>query len=270
MSVSYRQVLLHGSLILLFTLEGQLEAQPGAFHAAEEIQGRIENLSAGRRYGLEAPDGRRQIHQQEVWSPAADGEPTFTLPTPARRPSSNETVSVARLLHAAPAKAAKLFEKAMAGADLRKSIALLERAIEEHPDYIEAHHNLAVRLGRVREYDRAVKEFEAVLELDPSSAMAWANLGVTLDAMGDSAAAETAARHALTLEPRSAIGSYLLGSILLRRGADLDSAATLLGNAADRFPAAALLQVDALLAAGEIAPARQALRSLAAAANGVH
>lgn len=283
-----------------------MEAQPGAFHAVEEIRGRIENLSAGRSamvvlrdsssgrlfdqtpvnsdgafrlrggasagrgYSLEVRDGERLLHQQNVWSPDASGDLTVTLRAPREQPSSNETVSVARLLHAPPAKAAKLFEKAMTVTDLKESIALLGKAIEVHPDYIEAHHNLAVRLGRIRQYDRAVKEFETVLGLDPSSAMAWANLGVTFDAMGDVPAAETAAKQALAIEPRSAIGSYLLGSILLRRGANLDYAAELLGNAADQFPLAGLLQVDALLAAGETVPARNALHSLVAAANGFH
>ena len=307
MSVSYRRVLLCGSLMLpLFTFEGQMEAQPDAYHAAEEIRGRIENLSAGssasvvlrdsasgrlfdqtqvgsdgvfrlrggasasRGYSLEVRDGLRLIHQENVWSPAAASDITVTLTAPKEQPSSKETVSVARLLHAPPAKAAKLFEKAMTAADLKESIALLEKAIEVHPDYIEARHNLAVRLGRIRRYDRAVQEFEAVLRLDPSSAMAWANLGIALDAMGDVQAAETAAKQALAIEPRSAIGNYLLGSILLRRGANLDYAAELLGRAADQFPIAGLLQVDALLAAGHTAPARNALHSLVAAANGVH
>ncbi len=293
-------------MLPLFTFEAQMEAQPGAFHAAEEVRGRIENLSAGssalvvlrdsssgrlfdqtpvgsdgafrlhgaasgsRGYSLEVRDGQRLIHQENVWSPAPVGDITVTLPVPKVQPSSNETVSVARLLHAPPEKASKLFEKAMTLTDLKESIALLEKAIEEHPDYIEARHNLAVRLGRMRQYDRAVKEFETVLQLDPSSAMAWANLGVTLDAMGDVPAAETAAKQALFLEPRSAVASYLLGSILLRQGVNLAHAAELLGNAADQFPVAGLLQVDALLASGETAPARNALHSLVAAANGVH
>jgi tetratricopeptide (TPR) repeat protein len=293
-------------MLPLFTFEAQMTAQPGAFHAAEEIRGRIENLSAGssalvvlrdsasgrlfdqtpvgsdgafrlhgaasgsRGYSLEVHDGQRLLHQENVWSPAAVGDLTVTLPAAKVKPSSNETVSVARLLHAPPAKAAKLFEKAMTVVDLAESIALLEKAIEEHPEYIEARHNLAVRLGRMRQYDRAVKHFEIVLQLDPSSAMAWANLGVTLDAMGDAEAAETAAKQALDLQPRSPIASFLLGSILLRRGANLGYAAELLGNAADEFPLAGLLQIDALLAAGETAPARSALHSLVAAANGVH
>lgn len=228
-------------ILPLFMFEGKMEAQLGAFHDAEEIRGRIENLSAGssalvvlrdsssgrlfdqtpvnsdgafrlrggasagRGYSLEVRDGQRLIHQENVWSPVTAGDITVTLPTSKVQSSSNETVSVARLLHAPPAKAAKLFEKAMTVTDLKESIALLGKAIEVHPDYIEAHHNLAVRLGRIRQYDRAVKEFETVLELDPSSAMAWANLGVTFDAMGDVPAAETAAKQALVLDPLSQI-----------------------------------------------------------------
>lgn len=308
MSISFRKGLLVGSLLMLplFTFEAQMEAQPGAYHAGEVVRGRIANLSAGssalvvlrdsasgrlfdqsrvssdgqfrlrgaasgsRGYSLEVRDGQRLLHQEQVWSPAPAGDLTVTLPASKEQPTSNETVSVARLLHAPPAKAAKVFDKAMTVTDLGESIALLEKAVAEHPEYIEARHNLAVRLGRIRQYDRAVKHFEMVLALDPSSAMAWANLGITLDALGDTEAAETAAKQALAIEPRSRLASFLLGSILLRQGANLGYAAELLGNAANEFPLAGLLQVDALLAAGETAPARNALHSLVAAANGVH
>jgi tetratricopeptide (TPR) repeat protein len=293
-------------MLPLFTFEAHMEAQPGSYQAAEEVRGRIENLGVGgsalvvlrdsasgrmfdqarvgsdgefllhgtasssRGYSLEVRDGHRLLHQENVWSPTAVRNLTVTLPEPKLQPSSSETVSVARLLHAPSAKAAKLFAKAMTVSDLEESIALLEKAVEEHPEFIEARHNMAVRLGRIREYDRAVKQFEVVLQLDPSSAMAWANLGVALDAMGDMAGAETAAKQALVLEPRSRLGSFLLGSILLRRSSNLTYAAELLGNAAEEFPLAGLLQIDALLAAGETAPARIALHSLVAAANGVH
>jgi tetratricopeptide (TPR) repeat protein len=293
-------------MLPLFTFEAQMEAQPDASHATEEIRGRIENLSAGRSalvvlrdgadgrlfdqatvdsggefrlrgaasssrgYSLEVRDGQHLLHQEYVWSPPMAGDLTVSLPTPKVQPSSSETVSAARLLHAPPAKAAKLFAKAMAVSDPNESIELLEKAIDEHPDYIEARHNLAVRLGKLRQYDRAVQQLETVLQLDPSSAMAWASLGVTLDAMGDVPAAETAAKQALVLEPRSPLASLLLGSILLRQNVKLAYAAELLGNAADQFPLAGLLQVDALLAAGETAPARHALHSLVAAAHGVH
>lgn len=309
MSISLRRRLLVGSLLMLplFTFEAHMEAQPGGFHAVEEVRGRIENLSAGssalvvlrdsssgrmfdqtrvgsdgafrlhgaasgsRGYSLEVRDGQRLLHQENVLSPAAVGDLTVTLPTPkAQPPASKETISVARLLHAPPAKAARLFEKAMTVADIKESIGLLEKAIAEHPEYIEARHNLAVRLGRTRQYERAVKHFEKVLELDPSSAMTWSNLAVTLEALGDSDAAETAAKQALAIEPRSTLASFVLGSILLREGVNLGQAADLLGVAANEFPLASLLQIDALLAAGKTAPARNALHSLVAAANGVH
>jgi tetratricopeptide (TPR) repeat protein len=172
--------------------------------------------------------------------------------------------------NAAPAKAEKVFIKSMDTADLAESIELLEKAIDMHPNYIEAHHNLAVHLSRLGDFDAAFRHFENALELDPSSAMAWANLGVTLDATGDVAAAETAARQAIVLEPRSEFASYLLGSLLLRAEKNLPYAAELLGNAADQFPVAGLLQIDALLASGDMLPARHALQSLVvASASGV-
>ena len=308
MSISYRRGLLLGSLLLLplFAFEAHVDAQPGSFGGSEEIRGRIANLSAGSSalvvlrdssgghlfdqshvgsdgafrlhgsmpaggvYRLEVRDGQRLLHEENVWARGMTGDLTVTLPTPKTEPASNQTVSVARLLNAPPAKAAKLFDKAMMTTDLGESIDLLRKAVDEHPNFIEARHNLAVRLGRVRKFAEAVAQFEKVLELDPSSSLAWANLGVALDSLGDVDAAETAAKQALAIEPRSVIGSYVLGSILLRRGANLAYAAELLGNAADQFPVAGLLQVDALLAAGETAPARNALHSLVAAANGVH
>jgi tetratricopeptide (TPR) repeat protein len=308
MSISFRRGFLFAVLLLLplFAFEAHMRAQPDASRGAEIVWGRIENLSAGgsavvvlresssgrlldqkpvgydgsfrlqgatsgsRGYSLEVRDGQRLLHEEYVLPLSLAGEIRVTIRAPKVQPSADGTVSVARLLHAPPAKAARLFDKAMTAGDLRESIELLEKAVEAHPEYIEARHNLAVRLGRLRQYDRAVEQFKAVLELDPSSAMAWANLGIALDALGDAEAAETAAKQALALEPRSAPASFLLGFILLRRGVNLAAAAELLGNAATQFPVAGLLQVDALLAAGETAPARHALHSLVAAANGVH
>lgn len=293
-------------MLPLFTFETEMEAQPSALHSIEEIRGRIENLSAGasawvvlrdsstghmfdqaevdahgefrlsgiasssRGYSLEVRDGQRVLHQENVRTPHVAGGLTVTLPEPTERPSSGETVSVARLLHAPPAKAARLFAKAMGVDDLEESIALLEKAIEAHPEYIEARHNLGARLAKLRQFDRAVEQFRMVLELDPSCAMAWASLGITLNEMGDVQGAQTAAEQALALEPRSPLASFLLGSILLGRNVNLAYAAELLGNAAEQIPVAGLLQVDALLAAGETAPARHALHSLVAATPGVH
>lgn len=308
MSMSFRRGLFFGSLLILplFTFEAEMEAQPGAFHSTTEIRGRIENLSAGssawvvlrnsrngrlfdqtsvaangefslrgvetsrQGYNLEVRDGQRVLHREHVWAPSMGGALTVILPKPKVTPSSNETVSVARLLHAPSAKAARLFAKAMSVSDVEESVSLLQKAVKEHPEYIEARHNLGVRLGKLRKYDRAVEQFEMVLQLDPSCAMAWANLGVTLHAMGDADAARTAAEQALALELRSPLGSFLLGSILLRQNVNLAHAAELLGTAAEEIPLAGLLQIDALLAAGKTAPARNALHSLVAAANGVH
>lgn len=308
MSFSFRKGLLIGSLLMLplFTFETQMEAQPSAFRSTEEIRGRIENLGAGssawvvlrdsdsgrmfdqasvdangefslsgiasssRAYSLEVRDGQRLLYQEDVWAPPMAGALTVTLPAPKAQASSGETVSVARLLHAPPAKAARLFAKAMAASDAYEAISLLEKAIEAHPEYIEARHNLAVRLDKLQQYDRAVEQFETVLQLDPSCVMAWAGLGVTLNEMGDVQGAETAAEQALALEPRSPLASFLLGTILLNRNAKLAYAAELFGNAAEQIPVAGLLRVDALLAAGETVPARHALHSLVAAAHGVH
>lgn len=309
MSVSYRRLVFLVSVLALplLTFDVNATAQPDFFSGSDEIRGRVSNLragssmqvvlregehgrffdqaqvsgdgvfrlhgsiAAGAPYRLEVRQGNEVLHQETVWANSAAMGLTVTLPEPKQEsPVSTETISIARLLHAPSAKAKRLFDKAMETADLAESIELLQKAVDEHAAYIEAHHNLAVRLTRAGQFDQAVQHFKQVLDLDPSNAMTWANLGVTLEAMGDDAAAETAAKQALVFEPRSPTANYLLGTLLLRQEKSLTQAAELLGNAADEFPVAGLLQIDALLAAGETAPARRALHSLVAAANGVH
>src|SRR5207248_4877202 len=58
-----------------------------------------------------------------------------------------------------------------------KAIALLDAVIAAHPDFAEAYNSLGVVYMRLGQHDRARAAFRTLLELDPTSSTAYANLG---------------------------------------------------------------------------------------------
>ena len=83
-----------------------------------------------------------------------------------------------------------------------KSLALLVAVIAGHPDDTDAHNSAGVAAMRLGQHDRARAEFQQVLELDPTSSTADANLGTDALSTGDIPAGITALTHSLELEPR--------------------------------------------------------------------
>lgn len=136
----------------------------------------------------------------------------------------------------------------------------LEKAIEIHPDFIEARNNLGVHYMRADRVAEAVEQFERVLELDPSAAQTWTNLSFALFAQQRLEDARFAASRALEIDSRSAAAHLSLGRILLAQGTSAASAVEHLSSAGERFPRARLLAAEALLASGEAGEARKQLR----------
>lgn len=155
--------------------------------------------------------------------------------------------------------------------DEKNARAQLERLLAQHPD----HPLYLYWLARIdyydRRYDRAVAKLKRVVELDPGSARAWDNLGLSYDMMGQNdearqafekavelnrklpspsawppmnygslllrmqklPEAESSLRESLKLDPRFAQAHYYLGKVLERSGNDVE--------AIREFQAAALL-----------------------------
>ena len=205
----------------------------------------------------------RLVHAETHWLDAQRETLSLHLPNQGPAARANEaTVSLARLLHAPPPKAQRLYNKASEAAargDEKAATRLLEEAIERHPEFIEARNNLAGRLIRAQRFEDAVVQLEAVLELDPRSAMSWANLAAALRKMGDAAGAERAAKRAVEEQPQSAQAHFALALALLDQDKDLERAAASFEHASQSYPVAQILRAQALLGTGDVGGARVAL-----------
>jgi arylsulfatase A-like enzyme/Tfp pilus assembly protein PilF len=108
---------------------------------------------------------------------------------------------------------------------LDKSAALLQVVIAAHPDYVEAYNSLGVVLSRMNRDVEARAAFRRVLDLDPTSARAYENLGVHELRSGDGAAGERDLQHALELDAGLAGARNALAALYLRTGRREDAIA---------------------------------------------
>ena len=187
-------------------------------------------------------------------------------PAPAARKRqgfSKGSVSLAQLRYAPPAKAVREMaraEEAILGGDMQEGIRRLEKAIEIHPQFIEAHNNLGVQYFKLGEVTRAADEFEKALELDPGAPLPHINLAVALQDLGDPDAALLNAEKAVELAPQLPGAHYNLGSLLSQQGRRLDEALSHLSRVERQYPKASLLMAEALLQQGRAREAREALQ----------
>jgi tetratricopeptide (TPR) repeat protein len=115
---------------------------------------------------------------------------------------------------------------AEAEAEYRRALAVQERLAAEHPGVPEyrrelamSHNSLGVALLEAQgDPDGAIREFEAVLRIDPNCAGAHNNLGNALKAKGDREGAIREYQAALRSDPNDAKAHYSLGIALADQG----------------------------------------------------
>lgn len=103
-------------------------------------------------------------------------------PQPVNTPGSSP-VSLARLQHKIPAKAASLLkkaERARKSGDLPKSIAALHAALQLDPEYVEALNNLGHHYMLMGRPEEALALFDRAAQLDPGAGLVHANRGLAL------------------------------------------------------------------------------------------
>jgi len=179
-------------------------------------------------------------------------------------------VSLGRLQHAPPAKAARQMQRAQEAfdeGDFAKGVKRLEQAIEIHPNYIEARNNLGVRYSILGRWVDAAQQFEKASDLDPAAALPHLNLAVALQALGQEEAAVLNAEEAVRLAPHDAGMYYNLGAILAQQGRRLNDAVQHLSRAENAYPKAKLIKAEALLQLGHSDEARKELRQFLAQAG---
>lgn len=121
--------------------------------------------------------------------------------------------------------------------DRSKAEEHLRRAIDKKPDYADARNNLGIVLAERKEWDRAIREFEAaaanVMYTTPERA--YFNLGEAYRAKGDPVRADGAYRQALRANDRYAPAYTALAGVLGGQG-KWDDAVSILTRCVDLLP----------------------------------
>lgn len=93
---------------------------------------------------------------------------------------------------------------------IQEAEAILNELIKDQPDFAEAWNRRAVLYYSVGKYQKAIKDCEMVLQLNPVHFGALHGLGLSYAAVGDYRAAIAAFRQALEVQPYSLINQKLI------------------------------------------------------------
>jgi Flp pilus assembly protein TadD len=84
-----------------------------------------------------------------------------------------------------------------------QAVAVLEKALRIDPMYTDARNHLGVAYGLLGRHQDSVNQLRRAAKESPDSALAWTNLGVTLEVVGDIKGASEAYTEAIRLQPDS-------------------------------------------------------------------
>jgi arylsulfatase A-like enzyme/Tfp pilus assembly protein PilF len=97
---------------------------------------------------------------------------------------------------------------------LDRAAAVADAVVAAHPDFTDAYNAVGVVAMRHGQHDRAQAAFRKILELDPTSASAYANLAADHLVAHDLGSAIDELRQAVALDPRNFDALYNLGMAL--------------------------------------------------------
>ena len=109
----------------------------------------------------------------------------------------------------------KLGEYLSETGEAKRAIQLLEGSPTDDPDALIA---LGIAYGTAGRAQDAMRTFTHILDVDPTSGLAYQNIATLQEAAGDHAAAEATLRHALALDPKLPGAYTTLGVVLSRTG----------------------------------------------------
>jgi Tfp pilus assembly protein PilF len=172
-------------------------------------------------------------------------------------------VSVARMRHKVPKKAAKEYKaahKKYEAGDVDASLEHLKRATEIDPDYLEAWNNLGCRYLSKRQPAEALAALERAAQIDKDAPFVHTNMAIALMALGNMARSEEAARTALSIDSRDKKARYLLGLSLVAQREFTAETVFLLRQVQDDFPNAKLALAETLARRGKVEQAKSVLK----------
>lgn len=193
------------------------------------------------------------------------------LPKQTAESSPARTVSVRQLRNPVSKNALRSFAKAQRYSDAgdhAKAIEELRRTLPDASATGYAHAILSAEYGRMGQTEAAIAELEEALAVMPDSSALHTNLAFELSMARRFDRAEEEARQAIHLDRNCAKAHYLLGYLLLARGASPDEAVENLKLARNEVPKSKLLLGQFYVRSGERAAAKQELREYLTQATG--
>lgn len=163
------------------------------------------------------------------------------LPGAAENRPGAATVSVKQLLHPPTKKAYRSFVDAQrfsSSGDYGKAAEALERAIQESPEYADAHVNLGVQYIRTGRLETAAAEFSRAIAIAGPSAPTLCNLAWVQMRLGQRTDALASVRAGLKLDQGSPQGHLILGTLLAADPATRREGIRHLEQVADTMPSA--------------------------------
>jgi len=151
--------------------------------------------------------------------PTLSNQQPKTAPTPAtpkQAPATNQTAAQ-KPEKIIPAGAERHFHEAVLferDGNAESAIEEYKAAIQEYPDYFEAHYNLGRLYLNQQGYTEAIAEFQTAVNLKPADANAHNNLGLALKHNRDLSGALAQYQEAVILNPNLASAHNNLANIL--------------------------------------------------------
>ena len=176
--------------------------------------------------------------------------PSGSAAQPVRPPGNAVSVDALKM----PPRAEREFQQALKdykAGNMRGSVAHLEKSLVIYPEFPEAHNTLGVMHAQLNEPEKALAEFRTASSLNPKLVSSVNNQSAILLSMHRYPEAESAARHALDLDPQHKSSRYLLGRTLLAEKQNTSETVELLRQSRTDFPLARLFLSQVLINRGE-------------------
>jgi tetratricopeptide (TPR) repeat protein len=207
--------------------------------------------------------GGAVIHEEYVNIVGPSQRLSVRLPDePNATRAAGNTVTLQQLEHKVPGAARKAFEKGQNAErkhQLAKAETLLRKAVEEDPEFADAHNELGAVEASQGKLPEAAEEFQKAINVAPEHRLALPNLSIVLAKMRNYREAVQVARRALRVAPQMPELRLILGASLVAEHGDPAEALANLRQADKQFPKAHLLEAQLLAGSGQKAEAAEQL-----------
>ncbi len=222
----------------------------------------IDGVAAGTYEVRVVNNTGRLLHRTLTTVDGMFNDLSIALPQPVGDRPVTGTISVDRLRHRVPHKAAKAFRRAATAADkgdTGEAESQLRQAVQVDPDFYEAHAALGAILLNRGAPRQSLEHFNRAAKLSPNEAEPYEKAAVALYRLGSPDEAEVAARHAITIEENSTLAHLVLGAVLVDQNRALVSALSSLDRAARDYVKAHLVAATAYQKLGQYENAKAEL-----------